>query len=105
AAAGSAVWFTIVQKWVIGAFCPYCMATHITGILLAALVIWRAPREVGHDAADVVPIKDVPSNVRRRVIGTLPAIGMALIGVAMAGILAAVQIGLTPPSVYRGGES
>ena len=43
AAAGSAVWFTIVQKWVIGAFCPYCMATHIIGLLLAALVLWRAP--------------------------------------------------------------
>jgi uncharacterized membrane protein len=26
AAAGSAVWFTIVQKWVIGAVCPYCGA-------------------------------------------------------------------------------
>ena len=36
AAAGSAVWFTFVQKWIIGAFCPYCMATHITGLLLAA---------------------------------------------------------------------
>ncbi len=45
AAAGSAVWFTILQKWVIGAFCPYCMATHITGLLLAALVIRRAPRQ------------------------------------------------------------
>ena len=45
AAAGSAVWFIIVQKWIIGAFCPYCMTTHITGLLLAALVIWRAPRQ------------------------------------------------------------
>ena len=53
AAAGSAVWFTIVQKWVIGAFCPYCMATHITGLLLAALVIWRAPRQFDDDSTDV----------------------------------------------------
>ena len=50
AAAGSAVWFTLVQKWLIGAFCPYCMAAHITGLLLAALVIWRAPLE--HDSTD-----------------------------------------------------
>ncbi len=42
AIAGSAIWFTILQKWVIGNFCPYCMTTHITGLLLAALVIWRA---------------------------------------------------------------
>ena len=53
AAAGSAVWFTIVQKWVIGAFCPYCMATHITGLLLAALVIWRAPMQFDDDSTDV----------------------------------------------------
>src|SRR3974390_2226962 len=34
AVAGSAVWFTFLQKWVIGAVCPYCMATHISGLLL-----------------------------------------------------------------------
>jgi len=85
AAAGSAVWFFIVQKWIIGAFCPYCMATHITGLLLTALVIWRASTQF-----------DVP----RRVIGTFPAIGLAL-----AGIMAASQICITPPAVYRGGES
>ena len=39
--AGSAIWFTIVQKWIIGDFCPYCMTTHFTGLLLAALVIWQ----------------------------------------------------------------
>jgi uncharacterized membrane protein len=45
AAAGSAVWFIIVQQWIIRAFCPYCLATHFTGLLLAALVLWRAPRQ------------------------------------------------------------
>ena len=57
AAAGSAVWFTIVQKWVIGAFCPYCMATHLTGLLLAALVLWRAPRQFDDDSTTVAPDK------------------------------------------------
>jgi len=85
AAAGSAVWFFIVQKWIIGAFCPYCMATHITGILLAALVIWRASTQF-----------DAP----RLVIGAFPAIGLAL-----AGIMAACQISITPPAVFRGGEA
>ena len=47
AVAGSAIWFTILQKWVIGEFCPYCMTTHITGLLLAALIIWRAIRVKG----------------------------------------------------------
>jgi uncharacterized membrane protein/protein-disulfide isomerase len=154
-AAGSAVWFTIVQKWVIGAFCPYCMATHITGLLLAALVIWRAPLQFDDDstaagltnpapAGDVgavspssqpsagvpalagVPpkggtpapaapnaaagaglgdaVEDASPAAPRRVIGRWPAIGLALAGVALAGILAACQIGLAPSPVYRGGE-
>jgi uncharacterized membrane protein/protein-disulfide isomerase len=93
AAAGSAVWFTIVQKWVIGAFCPYCMTTHITGLLLAALVIRRAPMQFDDDPTP------------RRVIGLGSALGLALVGLALAGILAACQVGITGPAVYRGGES
>jgi len=53
--AGGAVWFTIIQKWVIGAFCPYCMTTHITGLLLAALVIWRAIKEFGQQSNGILP--------------------------------------------------
>jgi uncharacterized membrane protein len=110
AAAGSAVWFTIVQKWVIGAFCPYCMATHTTGLLLAALVIWRAPRQFNDDSTDdalrnPAPVEDVSPAAPRRVIGPLPAIGLALVGLALAGILAVCQVGFTPPAVYRGGEA
>ena len=133
AAAGSALWFTIVQKFVIGAFCPYCMATHITGLLLAALVIWRAPLQPNDDSTDVArdcpvpapdvvaaapaapnattgaviaaPFEDVSPAAPRRVIRPLPAIGLALVGAAMAGILAACMFGFTPSAVYRGGES
>jgi uncharacterized membrane protein len=92
AAAGSAAWFIVVQKWVIGAFCPWCMATHVTGLLLAALVIWRAPRQFDDD----------PSG---RAIGLLPAIILTVVGLALAGTLAACQVGIKPPAVYRGGES
>jgi protein-disulfide isomerase len=81
AAAGSAVWFTILQKWVVGAFCPYCMAAHIIGVLLAAFVIWRAPRDLFRIWIWI------------------------LVGLALAGILAACQIGFPPPTVSRGGES
>src|SRR5471032_1402921 len=72
AAAGSAVWFTIVQKWVIGSFCPYCMATHITSLLLAALVIWRAPEQFD-DSTDVAP-NAIAGAVPQRLIGRLPAV-------------------------------
>jgi uncharacterized membrane protein len=81
--AGSAIWFTILQKWIIGDFCPYCMTTHITGLLLAALVIWRAIKEFR----------------------PLPTMGLTLSGLVLAGILAASQVGFTPSAVYRDGES
>jgi protein-disulfide isomerase len=101
AAAGSAVWFIIVQKWMIGAFCPYCMTTHITGLLLAALVIWRAPRQFEGDSSDVALTNPAP----RRVIRHLPAVGLAVVGLGLAGIMAASQVAFTPKAVYRGGES
>ena len=84
-AAGSAVWFTILQKWVIGAFCPYCMTAHVTGLLLAALVLWHA-RSVFH------PRFSVP-------------IGLTLIGLVFAGVLAVCQVVITPPPVYIAGQS
>jgi uncharacterized membrane protein/protein-disulfide isomerase len=104
AAAGSAVWFIIIQKWFIGSLCPYCMATHITGLLLAALVIWRAPRQFDN-STNVASNAAAGTIIPRRVIGPLPAIGLALVGLALAGILAACQVGFNPPAVYRGGES
>jgi uncharacterized membrane protein/protein-disulfide isomerase len=97
AAAGSAVWFIIVQKWIIGSYCLYCMATHITGLLLAAFVIWRAPRQFDDDST--APVQDGSTAAPRRVIGPLPALGLAL-----AGMMAVCQVIFIPPAVYRGGE-
>lgn len=81
--AGSAIWFTIVQKWIIADFCPYCMTTHITGLLLAALIIWRAMATPGHH------------------IRPLPVMGRVLIGMVMAGILAVTQV-VSAPSPFSG---
>ena len=92
AIAGSAVWFIIVQKWMIGSFCPYCMTAHIAGLLLAALVVWQAPRQV-----------DPGSSVR--VVGRSRAMGWSLIGLALAGVLAVSQWTMAPRAVYRAGES
>jgi len=96
AAAGSAVWFTILQRWIIGSFCPYCMATHIVGLLLAGLVFWRAPKEFEPDLSSTNP---------KRIIGSLPATGFASIGLILAGALAACQMIFVPPPEYRGGET
>ena len=106
AAAGSAVWFIIVQRWIIGSFCPYCMATHITGLLLAVLVMWRAPGQL--DRGSTVVSQTNPAKkpaVSQPVIARFPAIGLALVGLSLAGILAVCQVVFAPPAVYRGGES
>jgi uncharacterized membrane protein/protein-disulfide isomerase len=108
--AGSAIWFTIVQKWVIGDFCLYCMTTHITGLLLTALVIWRAITEFDNHSNDIpltssTKVQNISPATTRRIIRPLPAIGLVLIGLVMAGILAAYQVGFNPSAVYRVGES
>lgn len=38
---GSAAWFIYLQAFVVGAFCPYCIAGHILGVLLAGLLVFR----------------------------------------------------------------
>lgn len=87
---GSAVWFTFVQKWVVGAFCPYCMATHITGLLLAALVIWRRPNQFDDESVG-----------GRRSIGLVPI----LLGLALASVMAVCQVAFKPPAINHAGES
>jgi len=84
AISGSAIWFTILQKWFIGDFCPYCMTTHITGLTLSVIIIWRGFREV---------------------VKPLAATGRVLIGLVLAGSLALLQVGFTPSAVYYDGES
>jgi uncharacterized membrane protein len=111
AAAGSAMWFTFVQKWIIGAFCPYCMATHLTGLLLAALVVWQAPKQF-HDAPnDVTPANPESASraaalVRRgRVPRRWSRLRLAAGGLALAGMMAALQVGVAPAAVSPGGAS
>jgi uncharacterized membrane protein len=95
AAAGCAIWFILVQKLLVGAFCPYCMATHITGLLLAALVLWQAPRQLAANAH---------ANAAR-LLARGPLAGFLLTGLTLAGLMATTQALITPPSVYRAGES
>ena len=45
---GSAIWFFILQKWVIGSFCKYCMATHSIGIVVAGLLCYQAHKNCPH---------------------------------------------------------
>jgi protein-disulfide isomerase len=86
------------------------MTTHITGLLLAALVIWRAINEYDNHSNDIplknqAMIKNVTQGTPMRIIRPLPAMGLALIGLVLAGILAACQVLFTPSAAYLDGES
>jgi uncharacterized membrane protein/protein-disulfide isomerase len=43
-AAAAAVWFIVLQAFVLGAFCAYCMVAHVCSLVLFALVSVAAPR-------------------------------------------------------------
>jgi uncharacterized membrane protein/protein-disulfide isomerase len=42
---GSAGWFTIIQIWIIDKFCPYCISTHLIGVMISVLIILHYFRE------------------------------------------------------------
>jgi uncharacterized membrane protein len=90
--AGSAIWFTILQKWIIGDFCPYCLISHIAGLILAALVIWRA-------------ILETDDHTAIHVIQPLAATGLSVTGLVLAGFLAVTQVVISPTAVYSKGDS
>jgi uncharacterized membrane protein len=93
AAVGSGAWFVGVQTWVVGAFCPYCMAAHLTGALLAGVALWAAGRQAGPAVA----------GGQGRLIGRGMAAGLPLAGVMLAGVLAASQVLIRPLAVYQTG--
>lgn len=86
--AGSVIWFTILQKWIIGHFCPYCMTSHVAGFLLSFVVIRRALIYSG-TIGSIIQASKVPR--------------LTIIGMVLAGIMALCQIAFTPPAVK--GES
>ena len=40
-AGGAALWFLYLQYFRIHAFCPYCTGSHICGLVIALIVLWR----------------------------------------------------------------
>ncbi|MBN2172510.1 MAG: thioredoxin domain-containing protein [Bacteroidales bacterium] len=81
AVTGSAIWFTILQKWIIGSFCFYCMTMHITGLLLSGIIILKSVFKSS-----------------KRIINPLQVTGLVLTGLFIAGALAISQIVLTSTS-------
>lgn len=96
--AGAGIWFSFLQYFVIGAFCKYCMAAHVCGVALAALILFHAPvgrrKLLPDDSND--PLLIAPTT----------ALGLMLIALLAIGALAGVQ-GVFKPSmmtVVRSGD-
>ena len=109
--AGSAVWFFILQKWIIGSFCLYCMITHASGMVLSSMILWRAFVEFDSQSVpSPVPAPDpvtaslstelLPLRARR-----LPILLYAAAGLFVAGAFAAVQVASVPTAVYSDGSA
>ncbi|MBO6069011.1 MAG: hypothetical protein J6P50_07350 [Bacteroidales bacterium] len=80
---GSAIWFFILQKWILGQFCKYCLATHSVGIIVTGLLWYQAHRRC-------------PSKWN-------PVCGAA--GLLLAAGLAIFQLTTTPKVAYDRGDS
>jgi len=111
AVVGSAIWFTIVQKWMIGNFCLYCLSAHITGLLLSILIIWRVTKETNNST---ISTSDKNNNVKKdnelssvsiKIVRPLRALFLVVIGLTFTGVLTAFQLSYTPSSVYTDGDS
>ena len=52
---GAALWFCILQAFVIHAFCPWCTALHLLGCLLAVLVLFGSVVRQAHQPNRATP--------------------------------------------------
>ncbi len=95
AAAGTAIWLIAVQKWIVGAYCLYCMGTHLTGLALAALVFWQASRQFDDESVAGAP----------RLVSPKAAMGYGTCGLVLAAILAVVQTSIAPKALSREGQT
>lgn len=83
---GSAVWFISLQKWVVHAFCPYCMSAHIIGIVLSGVIIWQGVKALRHNKSKM-------------------GLWCLLLGFLLAGCLAVTQYLTTPKNMYEQGAT
>ena len=103
--AGCAIWFTILQKWVIGKFCLYCMTTHCIGLMLTVLVIRQAIKEIDNNSKQIpqrnfTMIPNVSPEAQQSIINSFKVIRKVLIGLVLAGVLAICQIAFTPSIIF-----
>ncbi|MEX2215916.1 MAG: vitamin K epoxide reductase family protein [Phycisphaeraceae bacterium] len=49
-----ALWFIIIQAFVLKSFCPYCMIDHVCGMIIAGLVWYQVPLKRGERLSEKV---------------------------------------------------
>ncbi len=64
-AAVTGVWFTALQAVELGAFCYYCLGTHLCGLVIAGLVLWSALRISRQDTVVIAIARRDGGNSRR----------------------------------------
>lgn len=72
---GSAIWFTLIQIFILHTFCPYCMTTHLLGLIISIMIVAKLGQ---------------PKKL--------------LMGLALAGLLAGFQLFTTPKYNYEDGK-
>jgi uncharacterized membrane protein/protein-disulfide isomerase len=109
-AAGAGLWFAALQLFVVQKLCVYCMGVHLTGITIAALVLWsvfrhrpKQPDSAYRVAAlaAAMPTSAPRLPVASRPISSGPSLAWALSG---AGAILALLIGgqlLSPAATYE----
>lgn len=105
---GSAIWFIIVQKWIVKSFCMYCMTAHITGIFLSIAIVYRAFKERFLSTEN---LSDRNSNKYKKLkssnnmSGSKKISGLIFAGMMLSAIMAVAQISMTPKAEFKDGQA
>jgi uncharacterized membrane protein len=106
---GSALWFSLLQKWMIGQFCPYCLSTHVVGLLLALTILYSAfiKKEPVSREPDRRRNTDlvILSTAANSMIKSARKIGLLAVGFLLSAMLAVAQVHINPSSDYLVGQS
>lgn len=79
-AGGAGLYFLAVQAWAIGGFCGWCTATHLCGVMLAAVAVWSAR---GAGAERRAMGRGAGRNVMRGLFGLNGAVGIAAVAIGL----------------------
>jgi uncharacterized membrane protein len=105
---GSAIWFIIVQKWMVKSFCPYCMTAHITGILLSFTIIYLAFKGKVFNTENVSD-KNSTSNANIKSLNNMShskkITGLIFTGMILSVFMAVAQMSMTPKAEYKDGQA